>query len=109
MAAIFVGRLHVGGGERLAVMEFHALAQLHLHRVFVDWIERLGEFEDQFVRLFRPHRCTGQIAEYEALNDQLSEIGVRGRIPVAGQRLGAQKTHRTTFRGESRIVTGTPG
>ena len=51
-AAIFVGRLHVGGGERFAVMEFHALAELHLHRVFVDGVEStLGELEDQFVRL----------------------------------------------------------
>src|SRR6185437_16940902 len=89
--------------ERLAVVELHALAKLDLHCVLVERRQRFREFEHQFVRLFRPHRRTGEVAEDEAFDDQLAEVGVRRRVPVAGQRLGAEKPHWAVFGGEGGI------
>jgi hypothetical protein len=97
LAAIFARRLDIGGGEWGAVVELDALSQLHFHRVGIDGCKRLREFEYQPIGLLRLHWRARQIAENEAFNDQLTEIGVRGRIPVAGQGLGAEKAERSTL------------
>ena len=91
LTAIFVRRLDIGGGERSAVVELDPLPQFHFHRVGVDGSQRLRKFEYQLIGLLRLHWRARQIAEDEAFNDQLTEIGVCGRIPVAGQGLGAEK------------------
>ncbi len=84
-------------------MKLDALPQLDLHRRSIDRRHRLGQLEDQLVRLVRPHRRPRQIAEHESLDDQLTQIGVRGRIPIAGQRFGAEKSQRLAFGRESGI------
>ena len=103
LASVFIGRLDVRGAERRPVVKLHALAQLHFQSIGVDEVQRFREFEHYFVRLFRPHRAASEIAEHEAFNDQLTEIGVGGRIPIAGQGLGAEEPHGAAFSRESRI------
>ena len=74
-------------------MENDAVPQLELERVFVDRVDRGRKLEVELFGIGRPHRASRQISEDEAFEDQLAEVGMCRRIPVAGQRLGGEEHH----------------
>jgi hypothetical protein len=84
-------------------VELDALSELHFQGERVDWCQRLREFEHQFVGLFGLHWRACQVAEDEAIGDDLAQIGVGGRVPIAGKRLRTEKAQCLAFGCESGV------